>query len=227
MISKTYTAIFGLLGVLIVSLAVFGSFALASTPTPAGAVNISVIDYGSATETTATTVNASYGNISRLDLTANASTKRWHGYFGNITASLKLGNGSAVFYDFGGAQINTVFATSTNSFAWGQLVAATASNVDTAWGYTTNAADNASKVFSGSGTVENIASVPTVTTVGSFVTGAFADSTPTTRGDFAFGAVVYNPAKTGFDSSATYSYQLMVPTGVQNSQQYYLYMSLK
>ncbi|MCX8163291.1 MAG: hypothetical protein N3D10_01920 [Candidatus Micrarchaeota archaeon] len=62
------------------------------------------------------------GNITRVNLTINSSTLHWQGFYGTITASLRLASGS-------GSNINTMKVWDVNTLS-GQVYVSRSANVD-------------------------------------------------------------------------------------------------
>ncbi|MFN3909737.1 MAG: hypothetical protein ACK4J0_00700 [Candidatus Anstonellaceae archaeon] len=68
------------------------------------------------------TASAWGGNITRVNLTINSSTLHWQGFYGTITASLRLASGS-------GSNISTLKTWNVNTLT-GQVYVSQSSNVD-------------------------------------------------------------------------------------------------
>ncbi len=195
-----------------------------SINTPDG-VSLAESNEGSLTETSLESKIAEGGNVSNLNLDTNLSTQRWQGFVGNVTGNLSLGRSTNLLYNFGSAEIDTVFATTeSGTFDWANLAAATVSEVDTQWSFS-NGADQAVDAFTGTATLEGVAAVPTVTLGGGFLSAIFDDGAAVAaKTDLVFAANV-TAAAAGFDG-ASYEYELMVPTTTSGTDTYYFYVSL-
>lgn len=78
------------------------------------------------------------GNITFLNLDSQQSTNRWAGYVGNVSGSLTLSDGSAVFYRWGNASAQgSVCAGIANNYNWsmGLYELSDVRQVDQAWGF--------------------------------------------------------------------------------------------
>src|SRR3989344_1962390 len=192
------------------------------------------------------------GNVTFLNVTASRSAVKWAGFLGRVAAAIKLGVSSDVLYDFGNAntsQIKTVFAATDTFFDFGNLVNATATSVDTAWGFPQGHVDSATRTFTVSdqtvAQVSNVKAVglraftfnPANTTSGNqtlssqiYNSSIFADTaTPTTQSDFAFGVKVV-PEQRDFRNSSIVDYELVVPvntTGLGGTQTYYFFLDVE
>ncbi|MEM3362565.1 MAG: hypothetical protein QXV83_04655 [Candidatus Anstonellaceae archaeon] len=81
------------------------------------------------------------GNITRVNLTINSSTLHWQGFYGTITASLRLASGS-------GSDIKTMKTWNVNTLS-GQVYVSRSSNIDfTALNSTSVSLDDVDSVFS-------------------------------------------------------------------------------
>ncbi len=124
------------------------------------------LNIGSVTESSAgSDTQAQGGNVSFLNLSANVSTIKWHGYVGNVTANLSLGSGSNILFNFGMAaksQIKTIFASQNSSFDFSTLVGANLTDVDVAFNWTASDADSGSNVFNdGKTTISQLSAINT------------------------------------------------------------------
>ena len=195
---------------------------------PAGAT-LSEISEGNFIESSSGDDVAQGGNVTEMDLTSNTSTNRWHGYVGNVTASLQLGTDNGVLHDFGSADVDSVLATTeSGTAAWSTLKIFQVNNIDSSWGFT-NGADQVADVFS-DGTNQTVEGITEVA-YHIFDDGAFNMSvlsfsgTGDQKNDIVFLASVVSVGGVGFDGGV-YEYELMVPTTTQGTDTYYFYMSL-
>ena len=122
------------------------------------AVTGSAVDTGissSWNETAAGNDVAQGGNSTNLNLSTTASTIKWQGYYGEVTAQLGLGgDGDAkTLYSFGAAQnnqIKAVYASTDNNFNFASLQSEVSLTVlDTTMGWPTTDSDSASTTLGG------------------------------------------------------------------------------
>jgi len=195
------------------------------------------------TETTAGTDTAEGGDVTEVNLTTSASTTKWQGYYGQVTASLSIGSGTNVLYSFGSVpsnQIKTVFASTDTGFDFSGLLASVGSAYDTAAGWTGGDKDSAASTLATTNTIAQLSSVPAValnayTGAGAanatlFKSGIFKDTaSPAVYNDFAWGVPV-NVDKRDFTNSTVVDYELLVPVdnnGSAGSQTYYFFLDLE
>ena len=198
---------------------------------------------GTLTETSSGSDDAQGGNVTEINLTTTSSTVKWQGYFGQVTAALKLGIGSDILFNFGSVpngQIKTVLASPDSSFDFSSLQAASVNDVDTAWSFTTTDADSATSTLTGSATIAQVASVPTASlnaynSTGSLKTdiyssGALADTgSPSAVTDFAFGVSI-DANQRDFRNTTVVDYELIVPvntSGVAGTQTYFFFLDIE
>jgi len=206
---------------------------------------------GRITSTAAGSHGAQAGNVTELNVTTARSTAKWAGFFGALSASLRLGIGSDVLYDFGSvvsSQIKTVFAAPDSAFDFSNLLNASPADVDSAWGFPTAHADSATNTFTVSGqTVAQVSNVKAVglnafapTGVGPssnatlstqvYNSSLFADTaTPTQEFDFAFGVKVVTDQR-DFRNQTDVDYELVVPvntSGLGGTQTYFFFLDVE
>lgn len=207
----------------------FASFAAADVGELAA---VAVGAEGTWTETAAagsTAVNA--GNVTQVNVSGSYTTEKWVGFYGNVSASLYLGSGAQVFYQFADANVNTVYASTDAAFNFGGLQVATPANVDTAWSFG-NAADTdqAVDVFTTNTlTHDGVANLYNATLgigVGDFATFVASDvAGPAAKNDLAFGAVVQNAGAQGFDGTQ-WQYEMLVPATGSGTDTYFFFMTI-
>ena len=115
---KNLTILGRIFGILFVSILVL-SIANALPTGPDG--SITPISSSRYSESSAKTADAIAGNVTEINLNANAVTQTWQGYFGNITGNIVLGDSSNnTFYNWALANPKgEIFATKTASVpAW-------------------------------------------------------------------------------------------------------------
>lgn len=196
------------------------------------------------TAATAQSDAAQAGNVTQLNLSTSKSTVKWAGYFGQVSATLALGIGSNQLFSFGSAdndQILSVLASTDTNFNFGNLLAATAANVDTIYGFAAADIDSGALTLDDSTpTIAGVSSVPAAnlnayTAAGSastsiYQSGVLADTAaPAAEGDLAFGVSV-NANERDFSNTTVTDYELIVPisdgdTAVKET--YYFFLDLQ
>ena len=108
------------------------------------------------TEAPGQTTPAQAGNVTEINLNANAITQTWQGYFGNITGTIVLGDSNnKTFYDWSLASPNgEIYATRKSSTpVWASIACASQTQVeaeDTALSADSTDADSVNNTFSNS-----------------------------------------------------------------------------
>lgn len=89
------------------------------------------------------------GWVYNVTLTSTGTTSKWGGAWGMVNRNLFVGNHSNSFmYNWNGASSDYVMlATSNSSPTWSTLANGTASDIDTAWGYTVSEGDSGTNTF--------------------------------------------------------------------------------
>ncbi len=150
------------------------------------------------------------GNVTEINLTTESSTAKWQGFYGSTQASLFLGMGSEVFYDFGNETVSNVYATTSESaFDVESLEAVDASAVDGNWSFNSTDTDSAVNVYD----IEHNGFNATETNNGNTTFVAATVGEPTEKQHFVFGGVVLNGL-----------YELLVPT--EESEVYNFFMEI-
>ncbi len=159
------------------------------------------------------------GNVTPVNLTGNISTEKWAGYWGNVSGSIVLSPGVAMFYTWAwssanGGEVCAVAAPS--GFDWTSVQTTAAGAIDSVWNFLSSDTDSGTNTLTSSCNVD-VAGTPVagsagVTTGGgTFETCAVADSpTPAAKSDLAF-CVNITQGGTLFNS-LTGDYQLLAPT---------------
>jgi len=235
----------GMAIIIVAMVLVLASMALAVDR--AGAVSGASVTKGISSRLTAAVAqsdDAQAGNVTQLNLSTSKSTAKWAGYFGQVSATLALGIGSDQLFSFGSAandQIVSVLASTDTGFNFGNLVAATAANVDTIYGFAAADIDSGTLTLDDSTpTIAGVSTVPAAnlrahTGAGTLSTsiyqsGVLADTAgPGAEGDLAFG-VSTNSDERDFANATVVDYELIVPisggdTGVEET--YYFFLDLQ
>ena len=173
--------------------------------------------------------------MTEVNVSAIVSTGNWQGFFGNISGSLRLGDGSSVFYDWTDAEFSAVYASPDNAVDWstvnGLSTTGEKEGKDTDYGFASADADSINQTMSGSGCA-----------AGSEITGA-AGVTPfnSTGGAGSWttclaedGGGLVSDTVLGTDivwagadayNGQNVQYQLMVPVN-ETGQNYYFYLEI-
>jgi len=164
------------------------------------------------------------GNVTELNISGQAITDHWAGFYGEISGNLTLENANGdVFYDWTG--LNTlageVFASTTSTVEWDGIGCANSSEIsaiEASLGISGTDADNIASTYSNNN--HPTFDVGTVTGIsGCNSTNTYVNSGPSTNAFYQIlltdtsGDAVYttliNESTTGFDSS-THDFQLLV-----------------
>ncbi|MDN5328166.1 MAG: hypothetical protein PWP03_804 [Candidatus Woesearchaeota archaeon] len=171
--------------------------------TPGGA---QVTDNGENTYTPASpqTVDVNAGAIRNADLTAEMSTYRWAGLFGNASGTIVLASGSGLsankMFEWS-ANATLVFASTAGSVTWSSLAAATEAQVTTAFSHLNSGSDSYANTFTGSEalTTQTVAA-------GSIASAPYAITKDDTASDYWKTYALYDGANVVFAG-------LVVPAG--------------
>jgi len=196
---------------------------------------------GTFTESAATTDDAQGGNVTEVNLSTAASTTKWAGYYGQVSASLSLGISTNALFSFGDVQndqIKSVFATKDIAFKFSDINAGTQAGLDANWTFTTTDSDSATVAIGGNTTtISGIASVPAlplnsysaagVLSTTTFLSGILVDTENVAKADYAFGVSV-SPNVRDFSNSTVVDYELVVPiTDGATPETYYFFMDIQ
>src|SRR3989338_713902 len=180
--------------VLVVILSI-AQFALAVDSTTISNATFSIVSSLRAGETAGTTNAPDAGNITKLGVDITVNTKRWAGYIGNVTGSMKLGSGSSDLFVFNALsqdRFKGVFAVVAQSFNFAGAIAADEKVFDTKWGFGA-AADNASQVFR--------------------ETALLMDSAAPSQTDYAFaGSIANSTVLRSYDNLSIVDFEMIVAT---------------
>lgn len=168
------------------------------------------------------------GNLTNINITSDQITSRWAGFFGTITAGLKLADaGGNSFYEWSVVNVSSgmVYAANESMSSW-SLSAATEADMPGNL-IVAEAADNYNKTFTTTGDFNSssmdIASVPYTTTWQGGASGTLRTYALKTGTKLVFAGKAVENA-TGFDNSEV-DYQLLVP-GFSSGMTYYFYFEL-
>jgi hypothetical protein len=112
----------------------------------------------------ATNNDAMAGNVSEIDVTAFSITQSWQGYFGNVSGTIQLADGSDnVMYNWSLASPEgEIYASTNNSVTWGTIECLTEGdfgvgfiNLEAMFGIAPDDVDGVNETFSMAGTHES------------------------------------------------------------------------
>lgn len=176
------------------------------------------------------------GNITVVNISGTALTDKWASYYGNVTGTIVLGDGSANVYSWawnqsGGGEI----CLSTNgSYDFTSLNTATGANVDTVWAFTGTEGDSGANTYKttdcgltfSTGTVSNTGNV---TLMGSSTfnncvirSGTVASGA---KGFMAFCTAIQNTTTGRSYNNAPANYEIMVPTATGSGSETYFFFA--
>ncbi len=194
----------------------FASYAYAATPGGA-----QVTDHGENTYTPASaqSVDVNSGAIRNADLSAEMSTYRWAGLFGNVSGSIVLASGTGGSADKmfeWTANGSVVFATEASSVAWSSLAAATQAQVEGNYSHLASGSDSYAATFTENG------ALTTQTVAAGSITADYAETyddgdTPTwktfalTDGTNIVFAGEVNPAGANSYNGTLSQFQMILP----------------
>lgn len=195
----------------------------------------------SANPETSSSNDATGGAITSVDHTsAITQTYNWAGYYGDVGGKLRLGTDNAKMYewttttDTGGE----VYASTSESIAWGSIVGESGAHVDSNLSYLADKSDSATITFGNSNSALNVGNVliaaESASATHTFVNGN-AQSTNfeeviLTDGTNIVWTAIISPNSEGFeDATASHDYQMIVPedgSGNSDATTYYFYVEL-
>ena len=207
--------------VLVVAL---GTFAVANQDAQS-----TIGDTGQADVAAANAVSANGGDVTENNVSSTANTEKWQGFWGTISGSFVLGDGTDVFFDWSGATFQAVYASPNNAPDWENIdpveTLGERQAADTEFGYNDADADSITETFSGNTCAAGteIAAAAGVTPFddagapGAWTTCIGNDGTAGVNG-YVFGTNIV--ADTAFNNEAA-DYQLMVPAEAAGTDFYF------
>ncbi len=168
------------------------------------------------------------GNVTAVNITANVSTGKWAGYYGNVTGSIVLSESdfaSRMYsWSWSSATGGEVCVSTDNTPTWSALADTTAATVDTVWSFDASDTDSATNTYSGT-TAWSIAgtsgNAPSVTLVNpNIATYVIADAAaPASTNDLLFCSNI---------DTTDGNYGIMAPAATGGSTTtYYFYVELE
>lgn len=174
------------------------------------------------------------GNITGLNIDASAVTDKWAGYYGNVSGSLTLRDAANVFFRWIGDFTEGVVCASqaASGISFTTLSNATGADIDTIWGFASDAPDSAVKTFVNTSTARiNITGSEVNASVSAhtgpdqaadpFETLMVDDGANAAKTDFLF-CVEVKPGSTNY-KGGTSDYELIVPVDGAAKETYYFY----
>ncbi len=221
------------------ALMVISMFAMAVMPVSASpgattANEVSSTDAGP-TATASSAVTTEGGNITNVDLVADSYTERWAGFYGNVTGTINLTDGTYSLYNWTWTVADegeVIASTASSGITWASLVNGTATEVDTAWSFSsssdsaTSTFDSTESVTIGDQTMTGTDAADTGAADG-YKTAIVKDNTTvTSKDDLLFVANIINGGSTF--NSETHDFEMIVPTNatIGQTEQYYFYVEL-
>lgn len=171
------------------------------------------------------------GNVTENNVSSIASTGKWQGFYGNISGSLRLGDGVDVFYDWTGITFLAVYASPDNAVDWASVTglngAGALNGKDTDYGFTNTDSDSITNTFSGA-TCSAGTEIATAASVTPFNSSASAGDWEVCIAEDGGATVLDTVFGTNITSGDSYAgvpvdYQLMVPVNA-TGQTYYFYL---
>jgi hypothetical protein len=89
------------------------------------------------------------GNITALNIAASVLTSKWASYYGNVSGSIVLGDGTSNVYSWtlNEGSVGEVCVSTNNSLGFTGATTATGDNINTAWGFTATDADSGNNTY--------------------------------------------------------------------------------
>jgi hypothetical protein len=127
------------------------SFVTVFANSPVGAGVTDVGSFGPLNESEPSSINITAGYINQVSLTANVSTIKWAGIFGNVSGNIQLGDGVSENVMFNWvAQGNLVYSSEAGAPSWATLATTTPGDIDAALSYmSASDSDSATNTFVG------------------------------------------------------------------------------
>ncbi len=196
---------------------------------------------GRLTDVSAQSALAQAGNVTNVNLSSTRTTSKWAGYFGSVSAALRIGIASDILYSFGNAanaQIKSVIAAQDSAFDFTALQAATVGEVDAAFGFAAADGDSAASTYAGSQLISGVAAAPSTglnahTSEGAlsaalYNTTLLRDGNSAAEGDFAFGVPVVPNQKNFRNDSSDTDYELLAAVSNPNAPEtYYFFLDVE
>ena len=199
--------------ILVIFALALSSLTMAADPTGSEVADISS---SRATATSSEAVNATAGNVTQVNINADAITANWAGFWGNITTSMKLGDVGNTFYEWTVSSLvgGVVYASNGSISTWDLAAAA---NGDMPASINGTDTDNFTSTFSGSGTPTLLGNVmgatPEATTEGSVLNYALTADT----GSSLVWAAMAQDSAAGFNTQDL-NFELIVPADAGNTE---------
>ena len=174
------------------------------------------------------------GNVTEVTLSANVSTEKWAGFYGNVSGMLVLAQAADQYYLYNwtmNKSKGSVCVSTNTAPAWAGVLASLASTIDTAWGFTAGDTDSAANTFNQTAVLNiggtTVPAVPAAKTGGvGFLTGVVGNLTTTGKDALAF-CVNTTDAGTNYKGGKS-DFELMAPTNETEAvtETYYFFVEL-
>lgn len=176
------------------------------------------------------------GNITNGDLGSATLTEKWAAYWGNVSGSIQLWDGTNSVYTWSvsnSSVVGEVCASTNSAFAFSTATSGSGADVDTAWAFTTTDTDSATNTLTGAGCDLTFTGITTISgsdsvlhTDSNYETCVIDDGSTGAETNFAFCGVL-NSTGLSFDGTPS-QYELMVPTTdtAGATETYYFYLEL-
>jgi hypothetical protein len=221
------------------ALMVISMFAMAVMPVSASPGTTTITENASTNPgpTASSGVTTEGGNITNVDLVADSYTERWAGFYGNVTGTINLTDGTDSLYSWDwtpATEGEVIASTEDTNIDWANLANGTAADINSKWFSGSSASDNASNTMFGSTSTFTIGdrtmtNAPAVNTGGSsaYLTAIVKDiESVASKNDLLFVANIINDGTTF--NSGTHDFEMMVPTNaaIGATETYYFYVEL-
>ena len=187
------------------------------------------------TTAAAANIAAAGGDVTQVNVSSDASTAKWQGFWGNISGSLRLGDASA-FYDWSDVSFTAVYAAAGNTVDWAQVSglsgAAAREGKDTEFGLTSTDTDSINSTMGGGtcaagtiiSTADGVTPYDNAGDPGSWETCLAEDTVLGGLAATVFGTNIVSAGAQAFNGE-TVQYQLMVPVE-SGGTNYYFYLEI-
>jgi hypothetical protein len=171
--------------------------------------------------------------ITEVNLTVDSYTERWAGFYGNVSGSISLSDGSHDLYQWTWTATNegkVIASTAGSGIDWANLANDDATTADTAWGFGSVSdqvedtfTENAAEFTIGGQTITGAKAVTTGGSSG-YKTAITNDGATLAKGDFQFVVSIINDGTTF--NTETHDFEMMVPTDETAGETYFFYVEL-
>jgi hypothetical protein len=172
--------------------------------------------------------------ITEVNLTVDSYTERWAGFYGNVSGSISLSDGSHDLYNWTWAAASggeVIASTANTGIDWANLANGAVTDVDSVWGFSSGS-DRAVDTFNDQDTFtigeQTMTNAPAVITgddtKSDYLTAITNDGANSAKNDFQFVVGIINDGTTF--NGETHDFEMMVPTDETVGETYYFYVEL-